>query len=64
MKTIQKYLRSIYKTLLLLCIMLSSLFCMPLKAQNPGDTVTEQSISKREKNITFMPCPFPTTSLA
>lgn len=64
MKTIQKYLRSIYKTLLLLCIMLSSLFCMPLKAQNPGEIVTEQSIRKREKNITFMPCPFPTTSSA
>lgn len=59
MKTIQKYLRSIYKTLLLLCIMLSSLFCMPLKAQNPGEIVTEQSISKKGEKHYFYAVPIP-----
>ena len=47
------------KTLLLLCIMLSSLFCMPLKAQNPGETVTEQSISKKGEEHYFYAVPIP-----
>ncbi len=51
--------RLLAKPLLLLCIMLSSLFCMPLKAQNPGEIVTEQSFSKKGEKHYFYAVPIP-----
>lgn len=44
---------------LLLCIILSSLFCMPTKAQNPGEVVARQSIRKMGESHFFYVVPIP-----
>lgn len=52
-------MHSIIRMMVMLCVMFASPFSTILKAQNPGETVTEQSIRKKGENHFFYVVPIP-----
>ena len=47
------------KRILIICLFISMLFCLPAKAQKPGDIVSEQTIRKLGEKHFFSISPIP-----
>ena len=47
------------KRILIICLFISMLFCLPSKAQKPGEIVSEQTISKQGEKHFFSISPIP-----
>ena len=47
------------KNILMICLFISGLFCLPSKAQKPGDIVSEQTIRKLGEKHFFSISPIP-----
>ena len=47
------------KRILIICLFISMLFCLPSKAQKPGDIVSEQTIRKLGEKHFFSISPIP-----